>query len=277
MTGTSTRQSDLTALVLAAGRHGVQDSVAQLQNKSHKCFVMIDGEVMLERVVKALRDSGGFGRIFISIEREDDLRQTESLSRWLDDGTISWVKSGLTLADSLFAAGKHIPDAIPLVVTTGDNVLHTAPMIADFNRQFLAGHCDLAIAFTSEDVVAPVHPDSGLNWHRLKDGNWSACNIYGLRSADALKAVEVFRGGGQFGKRHWRILKAFGIVPFILYKLRLTALDPLIQRVARNIGITAQAIDLPYADGPIDVDNPTSFALSERVLKERRAAAITQG
>lgn len=272
MTGISAQRPELTALILAAGRFGVQDSVAQLQNKSHKCFVTIDGEVMLEMVIRALHESGGFGRIFISIEREEDLRQTENLSRWLDEGKISWIKSELTLADSLFAAGSKIPDAMPLVVTTGDNVLHTAPMIAEFNKQFLSNTHDLAIAFTSEAVVAQSIPDSGLNWHRLKDGNWSACNIYGLKSARALKAVEVFRGGGQFGKRHWRILKAFGIIPFILYKLRLATLDTLVNRIARNMGMTARAVNLPYPDGPIDVDNPTSYALSERILKARRGA-----
>lgn len=270
MSGKPAQKPPLTALVLAAGRHGIEDSVARLQNKSHKCLVTIDGEVMLERVITALDESGGFGRIFISIEREEDLRQTERLSRWLDEGKISWIKSGRTLADSLYAAGTNIPDAIPMVVTTGDNVLHTAPMIREFNRQFLADTHDLAIAFTSEAVVAQAHPDSGLNWHRLKDGNWSACNIYGLRSARALKAVESFRGGGQFGKRHWRILKAFGVTPFILYKLRLATLDSLTRRIAKNMGMTAKAINLPFPDGPIDVDNPTSFALSERILKARR-------
>lgn len=260
----------LTALILAAGRHGVEDSVAKLQNKSHKCLVAIDGEVMLERVIRALDDSGGYGRIYISIEQESDLRKTPQLAQWLEDKKIFWVKSEETLADSLFAAGKNIPDAFPLVVTTGDNVLHTSDLISDFNRQFLAGDRDLAIAFTSEAVVAPRHPDSGLAWHRLKDGNWSACNLYGLRNAKALEAVEIFRGGGQFGKRHWRILKAFGLTPFILYKLRLASLDGLTNRIARSLGLTASAIDLPYADGPIDVDNPLSFALSERILKDRR-------
>lgn len=258
------------ALILAAARRGVEDSVAKLQDKSHKCLVEIDGVAMLERVVAALDESGTIGRILISIERKDLLRATPRLAHWLDQGRIEFFESCTTLADSVLAVAGRAPDALPLVVTTGDNVLHTPELVREFVTRFLAGKGDAAVAFTREETVDVDCPEVKLNYHRLKDGGWSACNLYGLRNARALGAAEIFRGGGQFGKRHWRILKAFGIMPFLLYKLKAATLADLVARTGRNLGVAGDLIELPWFYGPIDVDNPQFFRIAEDILRKRR-------
>ncbi|MDA0339631.1 MAG: hypothetical protein O2910_07305 [Proteobacteria bacterium] len=107
----------------------------------------------------------------------------------------------------------------------------------------------------------------------MKDGGWSACNLYGLRNKQALNAVGVFRGGGQFGKRHMRILKAFGILTFLLYKMKVMKMHPLMNRIGRGLKVSVDSLVMPYSFGPIDVDNPPSFALSEEALKKRRLAS----
>ena len=259
----------ITALVMAASRRGPTDSVAQLQNKSHKCLVEIAGQVMLVRVITALLDSGCFSRIAVSIEEENVLRDVPQLNTWLDDGTIVVTPSRGNLADSVLAAVETLDDPLPLVITTGDNALHTPELVRDFVTGFLADTEDVSVAFTSEEVVQTQFPESGLAYHRIKDGGWSACNLFGLRNEASLITAHIFEGGGQFGKRHLRILKAFGVMPFILYKMKWATLDEIIARIGSNLGITASVVNLPYPFGPIDVDNPTSFALTEAELLRR--------
>jgi len=121
-----------TALVLAAGRRGAEDSVARMQNKSHKCLVEIDGRVMLERVVEALLDSGPIDRVLVSIEREDLLGASERLEGWLAEGRMVFAQSRETLADSVVDAARGKDGALPLIVTTGDNVLHTPEFLREF-------------------------------------------------------------------------------------------------------------------------------------------------
>ncbi len=260
---------NLNALVLAAGRRGAEDSVARLQGKSHKCFVEIAGEVMLERVIRTLVESGCFRRIFVSIESEELLRATPRLAAWLEEGRISFIASRATLADSVLALGDSVPDATPLVITTGDNALHTPELIRDFVAGFERSKAEVAVAFTREETVRAHYPEVGLAYHRLKDGGYSACNLYAFRSPQAFRSAEVFRSGGQFGKRHWRILKSFGVLPFLLYKLRLATGPQLIARIARNLGTSIEIVMLDYPYGPIDVDNPAFFAISERILEAR--------
>lgn len=263
----------VTALVLAASRQGVRDSVAQLQDKSHKCLVEIDGVVMLERVIEALIKAGGIDRVYVSIESDDLLHQVPRVGAWMDQGRVRGLRNKATLADSVLAAAADIPDPYPLLITTGDNVLHTPELIRDFLDQCAGRDGDVAVAFTTADLVRRDYPEVKLAYHMLKDGGFSACNLYLLRRARALNAVRVFESGGQFGKRHFRILKSCGLMPFILYKLKWATLDGLMDRIARNLGVTTDTIMLPYSFGPIDVDNPQFFAIAEEALRRRRLSA----
>lgn len=260
------------ALVMAANRPGRVDPLCAAGGVSHKCMLRINGQIMLERVVAALLDSGCCRHVHVSIDDRAVLSQGERLRNWLAEGRLSVAPAVGNLADSVIEWGAGASAGNwPLLITTGDNALHTPEIIRDFVTGGCALPCDVALGMTRETDVTPSIPDSGLNWHWLKDGGFSSCNLYLLRDHTALKAANVFRSGGQFGKKHRRILKAFGLMTFFLYKFKLTDGQSLVRRIGRNIGLRMEAVFLPYAYGPIDVDNPKSFALSERLLAEREA------
>lgn len=254
---------------MAASRRGVDDPVARLQQKSHKCLVEIDGRVMLERVLEALVDSGCFDRVHVSVDRPDILTATPKMSAWVDGGQVVFVQSRGNLADSVLKAVGEIDKPLPLVITTGDNALHTPEIVRDFVRDLHASNADAVVGLTREDVVLREYANSGLAFHRAKDGGFSSCNLYGLKSEDSLRAVKVFEGGGQFGKRHIRILKAFGLWPFIIYKLKLTDAAGLLDEIGRRLRVGVEISWLDYPWGPIDVDHKHSFDLAEATLAER--------
>lgn len=262
--------SGLTALVLAASRQGFDDPVARLQNKSHKCLVTIDGIAMIERVIQTLLDSECFERIFISIEDEQVLQDLASVRRWLEEGTVKVVPSAVNLADSLISLTKIVSQPLPLVITTADNALHTPELVRDFVSAFALGKGDAAVAVASESTVLAEYPEGEFGFFRFRDGGYSFCNLFGVRQAVALDAAKIFRTGGQFRKHPWRMLRVFGVLPLIIYKWRLLKLDSFTLRITRNLGITLDLVQLPYAFGPIDVDNPKTFEFSERTLRERR-------
>ena len=91
----------MTALVLSASRQGAEDAVAQLQQATHKCLVEIDGIVMLERVVRELKASAHVGRIVVSIESEDLLRQTPALAEMFAAGEVEFTQSQPDLFQSV--------------------------------------------------------------------------------------------------------------------------------------------------------------------------------
>lgn len=262
-----------TALVLAASRRGPADAVAQIQGVSHKCLVTLDGVVMLERVVREIKAAGGIDRVYVSIESEELLRSVPALGEMLDKGEIHYVPSEENLFLSVKNGAAAIDNPWPLVITTGDNALHTTEMVDHFCTEIAQAKPDAAVAMTPSDVILEAYPDGKRAFHMLKDGGWSSCNLYALFSDKALTAAKVFEGGGQFGKKPQRIMKAFGLWFMLLYKYKLATIHQLAGILSRRWDMTVKVVRMPFADAPIDVDNPGDFELTEKILKSRRIAA----
>lgn len=262
----------VTALILAASRQGAEDAVAQLQGASHKCLVEIDGMVMLERVVREMTASPQVGKIVISIESEDLLLQTPALADMFKAGEIHFTQSQSNLFKSVTHAVETIDAPYPLIVSTGDNALHTSEMIDYFCNELSAMDCDAAVAMTPADVILKAYPDGKRAFHDLRDGGWSSCNLYGAMNGKAIEAARAFETGGQFGKKPQRILKAFGLRFLIKYKFMLASLDGLGKHLSRRWNIKLAPVRMPFADAPIDVDNVGDFHRTEKILRARRGA-----
>ncbi|HEX8526577.1 NTP transferase domain-containing protein [Allosphingosinicella sp.] len=265
-----------TALVLAASR-GNLDPLAQAGGVSHKCFIDIAGEPMLRRVVRAVAESGRVGRIIVSIEEESIAEARQILAPITGSEDFTYVASRDNIATSVVAAATADPNSVPLVVTTGDNALHTAEMVrffCDALAPAMAEGADGAIGLTPARFILEKYPEGNRAFHRFRDGQYSSCNIYALLTRRAIeKGPEVFRTGGQFGKRPKRLIGAFGLIAFLVYKSRRFRLATFLKFVSRAIGIRTVPVIMPFAEGPIDVDRMQDWELANRIVRERERAA----
>ena len=66
-----------------------------------------------------------------------------------------------------------------------------------------------------------------------------------------------------------RLVRAFGLVPLILFAGRLLSLDGAMRLASRRLGLTAKAVRTAFPEAAIDVDKPLDLALAERILAER--------
>lgn len=264
-----------TALVLAASR-GNLDPLARAGGVSHKCFIDIAGEPMLRRVVRAVAESGSVGRIVIAIEEEAIPEAREILAQLPGSGDYLYVPSKDNIATSVTAVAQAHPDAVPLVITTGDNALHTAEMVRHFCDALPAlqrqGY-DGALGLTPARYILEKYPEGNRAFHRFADGQFSSCNLYALLTRRAIEnGPSVFRTGGQFGKKPKRLIGAFGLVAFLVYKSRLASLQVFLRFVSRAIGLKAAPVLMPFAEGPIDVDRMQDWELANRIIAAREAA-----
>lgn len=259
----------ITSLILAASRKGAEDEVAKLNNVSHKCLAPVNGTIMLERVVNAIKASDYIDRIFISIENEDILRQAPALKAMLDEGTLQFVPSADNLFASIANAIAAIDSPFPILISTGDNALHTTEMIDYFCVELDKNQSDVSVGMTPAQTILDAYPDGKRAFHELKDGGWSSCNLYGLTSDAALRAAKAFETGGQFGKQPSRLLKAFGLSFVVKYKLKLTSLDGLAKHLSNRWKLKLSPIRMPFADAPIDIDNVGDFHRTESILRAR--------
>ena len=263
-----------TALVLAASR-GSLDPLAQAGGVSHKCFIDIAGEPMLRRVVRAVAESGRIGKIIVSIE-EDSIADARGILAPISGAeAIRYVASKDNIATSVVAAAD--PESVPLVVTTGDNALHTAEMVrffCDALGPVMAEGADGAIGLTPARYILEKYPEGNRAFHRFRDGRFSSCNIYALLTPRAIeRGPEVFRTGGQFGKKPKRLIGAFGLLAFLVYKSRRFRLATFLKFVSRAIGLRTVPVLMPFAEGPIDVDRMQDWELANRIVREREGNA----
>ena len=189
-----------TALVLAASR-GNRDPLAQAGGVSHKCFIDIAGQPMLRRVVGSVWDSGRVKQVIVQIEPESIEEAKEILKPLGIDEHMVFTPSSTSIGASVFAAVEAFPEALPLIITTGDNALHTGELVKYFCDQLDSCDADGALGLTPAEYVLAKYPEGNRAFHRFRDGGFSSCNLYAFLTPQAVKGAAVFNGGGQFGKK----------------------------------------------------------------------------
>ena len=123
-----------------------------------------------------------------------------------------------------------------------------------------------------KETLLAKYPDGQRRFHRFADGEWSNCNLYALMTPEALAAAEFFRGGGQFAKSLKRVMNAFGLFNMIAYKFAWFARDKAMDRLSARSGVRVKAIDMPFPEAPIDVDNERTRRIAEEILIARAAS-----
>ena len=262
-----------TALVLAASR-GNLDPLAQAGGVSHKCFIDIAGRPMLERVVEAVLQAGRFRRVIVGIE-EGSIAEAKAILAALPGAeSIEYVPSRETIGASVAAVASA--EMLPLVITTGDNALHTAGMVRYFCDSLDGVTEDGAIGLTPASYVLEKYPEGNRAFHRFRDGAFSSCNLYALLTPQALEGPKVFNSGGQFGKKPRRLIGAFGLFAFLLYKSRLFTLRTVLKALSRTVNVRTAPILMPFAEGPIDVDRQVDWDLANRIVAAREGEAARE-
>lgn len=258
-----------TALVLAASR-GNLDPLAQAGGVSHKTFIDIAGVPMLERVVRSVVESGRVGRVIISIE-EGSTAEARRILAGIDGAeAFEFVPSRENIGASVLAAAD--PALVPMIITTGDNALHTPELVRSFCDSLDGVAADGGLGLTRAEVILEKYPDGQRAFHRFADGSFSSCNLYAFLRPQAVAGARIFNSGGQFGKKPKRLIGAFGLLAFMLYKSRCLKLETFLRVLSRGLGISVAPVYIPFAEGPIDVDRMQDWKLAEEIIALREAA-----
>lgn len=261
-----------TALVLAGARRGKDDPLAVAGKVSHKCFIGIAGQPMLRRVVAAVLESGRVHHVVVSIDA-DQMAAAETVLQSLSGfDRITILPSSDSIGSSVIDAIRQLPDPLPLVITTGDNALHTSEMVQYFCDELDRCEGDAALGLTNAEILLATYPEGARSFHRFRNGRFSSCNLYGLLNERALAAPRTFNSGGQFAKKPWRFIFSFGFLTFLIYKSRRATLEGFLRYLSRALKIDTKPIFMPFPEGPIDVDRPQDWEMASRIVAAREAS-----
>ena len=254
------------AIVLAAGR-GPSDPMAAAYGVSHKCLVEIGGVPMLRRVVDTLANHASIGEISVAIDdREVGARALGDLV-----AKVVFVPTAESAARTVYALLTASKGDYPILLTTADHPLLTAQMIDSFIDGSTALPADLTVGLARAETILAAYPDASRTFLRFGNDRVSGCNLFGLRSANAVKAIDFWHYLEPLRKKPWRLFAAFGPLALLRFFSGQMNLERAFEVASRRIGLLARPIILPFADAAVDVDKPADKELAEQILKRRAA------
>jgi len=248
-----------TALVLAGSRGGV-DPVADYAGVTHKGLIELGGRTLLRRVLEAL-DAAGATRIGVVSNDAAILAELSGIR--LGTATVEPIAAAPSPSRSVRLGAETL--GTPLLVTTVDHALLEPAWV----RQFIddtPADADIAVLLAPEPLVRAAAPQTQRTYLRFRDGGYSGCNLFLLRTPHALAAIDLWRTVEAHRKQPARIARLLGPAMLLGYGLRLLTLDGAIGMLARKVGAKAVAVRTRYGLAAVDVDKPSDLDLVRAIV-----------
>lgn len=251
-------------LVLAGRRSATLDPMAEARGVSHKCLVPVLGQAMIGRVLQTVDEAFPGETIFVSVEDFSVIAAEPTVARLSNEGRLKPVPAQYHIVDSVVDASRST--GFPLIITTADNVLMTPEALHQLAVAGAQGDVDAIVVMAEKTDIRAAHPDGQRRFYEFKDGGFSNCNLFWIGSEKALNAIEAFREGGQFAKHPARIVKAFGILNLIRFRLGLNTLSQAFVHLSRRFRVRIWPMVVTDGRLAIDVDNERTHRIAEEIL-----------
>lgn len=255
-----TPQGTWTALVLA-GNRPKGDALAAQFGVVAKALIDFAGSPMLSRVVAALHETPEIGRVVVMAQDTALLEEAVALG-----GGATLVTSGAGISNSIAnAVGTDLP--FPILVTTADHPLLEPATISAFLNG--AGDADVAVGMVEKAVLASRYPENRRTWLKFSDGHWSGANLFALRTAKCLPALELWARAEQDRKTVWKLFLHFG--PWLAFRAltRTIGLCDALARAGKRLDLKAKLVALDAAEAAIDVDKPDDYDQALEIWQHR--------
>lgn len=262
-----TTDNKATALVMAGKRSGALDPLAEAAGVAQKAVVPVNGVPMIERVVAQVAACPEVGAIRVVAHDQGEIARQPTVAALIAEGRLTMVEGAFNLVDSVFAGAEGAE--FPLIITTADNCLVTPDGYSEFIGKCLAAGAGGAAGLARKEDVQAADVDGQKRFYEFRDGGYSNCNVYWLGTEQALEAAEIMREGGQFAKYPRRIIRAFGLINLIRFRLGTASKEKLLAQISRRFGFPLVPVVLSDGHYAIDVDNERTLAVTEKILRAR--------
>ncbi|MFW5634223.1 MAG: NTP transferase domain-containing protein [Erythrobacter sp.] len=257
----------VTALVMAGKRSGALDPLAAAAGVAQKAVVPVNGVPMIERVVAAVAACPEVAAIRIVAHDKDEIAAIPAIAALVEEGRLAFAEGRFNIVDSVLSGAEGVE--FPLLITTADNCLVTPEGYSEFIAKCRAEDAQGAAGLARREAVQEADPLGQTRFYEFSDGGYSNCNMYWIGSRVALAAAEIMREGGQFVKYPRRIIKAFGLMNLVRFRLGWGSKEKLFAQISRRFGFKLVPIVLSDGHYAIDVDNERTLAVTEKILKRR--------
>lgn len=247
-----------TAVLLAGSRPGGDDFARQF-GADMKPLIVIAGEPMVRRPVRALLASKCIGKVIVLSQAPDRIAAVIP-----GDPRVTFRELRATIAETMLALCDDPETSWPLLVTTADHALLTPKTVEEFCKGAIGA--DVAIGVVRQSSLLRRLPELSRTWLKFRRGAYTGANLFVLRSPAVRPVILLWRSVEQDRKKAWRLVALLGPAVMLGVLLRLLSIDEVLQRLGRRVGLKAKAVRLSNPLAGVDVDKPADHTLVEAIL-----------
>ena len=253
----------MKAIVLAGERPG-GNALAAATGVPAGVLAPVAGRPSIVRVIETLRAAHGIDCGVVAGPAPAVCRGSATLGAIFESGDFSWIEPDRGPAESTLRALDAI-DEFPVLLTTGDHALLTAPTV----ERFLAAappDTDALVGLVSRERVMRRFPGTRRTLLRFREGSYCSTNLFLLMSPEARGAIRFWPKVQRDRKRPWRIAGQLGAGTLLRYLGGRLAMDDAFAVLSRVMGCKVSWVEVDDELAAVDVDTVQDLALAEQVL-----------
>jgi GTP:adenosylcobinamide-phosphate guanylyltransferase len=258
---------NFTTIVLAGDRRP-QDPLLKETGARCKAMIPIGGLPMIVRVLDAVGQARSTGMVILCGPPWEEVSRCPALHERIASGEVKWVESEATPCRSVLRALKTGGVQTPVLVTTADHALLSAPLIDHFCTEALKRPADVVVGLALHGLVMSRFPETRRTALRLRDGVYCSCNLFAFLNAQAGKAPEFWQRMEHKRKKPVRLIWAVGVTTLVQFLLGRLSLPRALRMLSDKIRIRADAVILPFPEAAVDVDTPHDLEIVTRFLDQ---------
>lgn len=243
--------------VILAGEQPIKDS----SDTGNKALLRINGKIMIEYVIEALRNADQVGRIVV-------VGPKEQLEAYLKDKVDAVVNSDGTAMGNLMEAVNFLGYNSYMLVCSCDIPLITTEAINDFIKKSNELNADFCYPIVEKAVNMNKYPEMERTYVKVKEGSFTGGNIFYINPLILGKCLEIADKLVQARKNP---IKMASILSFG-FLLRLVTGTLSISKAEKHfsemLSITAKAIISEYPEIGNDVDKPSDVIVATAHLSK---------
>ena len=261
-------RTKFAAIVLAADR-GPDDPVARAAGVPCKSLTPIGGIPMVFRVVKTLEASREISAINLCGPPDSIVKQTTDLGDLIASGKVKWYANQATPSTSAYQVLQHLPDEVPVLLTTADHALLNVRIVNYFCSHARETGCDVVVGIARHEIVTKAYPGTRRTATHLADDAYCGCNLFAFLTPRARLAADFWRRVETQRKNPLRVIRVLGWVAVLRYLTGRLSLDEALKRISGRLGFKAGAVVIPYPEAAVDVDSISDRELVERIVADQ--------
>ena len=223
---------------------------------------------MLERVLTALAQAKKVERCLVCGPSASLVAQEPALQQLLGPAQVGWIEPEVTPSLSVLAALAHVPEDMPVLLTTCDHALLTSEIADYFCANAHSLGTDAAAGLARHTEVLARFPATRRTAYKFSDGAYCSCNLFALNTVQARQAPLFWRRVEQLRKRPLAMLGQLGLSTVAYYLLGGLSLEETLNRLAPRLNCSAGAVVLPYPEAAIDVDSAEDWHDVQAIVQE---------